>query len=132
MTLKIVKTCGSCGSASIDPDGKCFFCGSTPTKPCEVCDYKLDRRGRCASCAGVTGDDLHRLKLAWVYWTVCPEHGALEAKGRPALSGKKWNYPCAACGHLKSKGVESFKEQILLPPHTYQPEIDGRLERWKS
>lgn len=33
MTLKIVKTCAMCGSASIDPDGKCFSCGhSMPRK----------------------------------------------------------------------------------------------------
>ena len=118
------------------------------SKPCEVCDYHLDDRGQCASCAGVLPEDFERVKHVTVQWTVCSIHGAHEANRdqlyrmswktrdpkdrRRKMAHHEWRYRCAKCVYPQDgHEAQSFKERILLPAHVYQPKIDERLARWK-
>lgn len=156
MTLRIVDTCPACGSASFNKNDKCYSCGHNPKANCASCDYALDRRGRCAKCFNVDPDSLERLKWADIVWTVCPDHGALEAGSKenhyraewktvnPKDKRKKdthheWRYRCAACakergwqGWRTAERAETFRDRIMIPAEVYQPLIDAKLAAWRA
>lgn len=150
MTLKIVKSCAQCGSASIDQDGLCHACGFDARMQCDVCVYKLDARGRCARCARVLPEDLNRLMYTTVYWISCSAHGSHEVgreeqyraewktpdpkDRRKKITHHEWRYRCPRCEFQYSNVnvVESFKDTILLPQQIYETEIEDRMKRWQS
>lgn len=154
MTLKIVKSCTMCGSASIDPDGKCFACNFDPKTQCNACTYKVDERGRCARCANVLPEDLEAVKWITVTWTVCPVHGAHDTHGkethyraqwktpdpkdrRKKIDHHEWRHRCYPCikdinRFFDSHECQTFSEKIMLPAEVYQPIIDERLARWRA
>lgn len=115
---------------------------------CASCDFKLDDRGRCAKCAGVTPEALEALKFGMAYWVICAKHGASEVgpeqryrrewkeqdpkDRRKKIGHHEWLYNCPKCRFTERTTTECFKEKILLPRHAYQLEIDARMARWNS
>jgi hypothetical protein len=112
---------------------------------CQVCDYPLDRRWRCASCVGVTPEDLEAVKYETVYWCVCPDHGAFEATGKPytyywdtpdprdrrkKIHHHNWTWRCPLDDLLTLNHATVFKEVIPRREEVYKPIIEERLGRW--
>jgi hypothetical protein len=154
MTLKTVKTCTMCGSASIGPDGECFNCHHKPGRDCDACAYKLDERGQCARCANVLPEDLEAMKFVTVTWTVCSVHGARDARGkethyraewktpdprdrRKKIRHSEWRHRCFPCAldinrFFDAADAKTFSEKIMIPAEVYQKLIDERLRKWKE
>jgi hypothetical protein len=122
-------------------------------KLCEVCDYPLDERGCCLSCARATPADLELLKFIDIKWTVCSVHGAHEATSgnkyraewttvnpkdkRKKMTHHEWRFRCTPCmtggaDYRRADMALSFKDRIMLPKEVYQPLIDECLERWRN
>ena len=43
-----------------------------------------------------------------------------------------WRYRCPACWFSNDSDVKSFKDEIEIPQHVYQPLIDERMGRWEG
>jgi hypothetical protein len=115
---------------------------------CDVCDYALDKLGRCAKCAGVLNEDVERMKHATILWIICSVHGALEvtreqqyrrewSEPNPKDKRKKnfhheWLYRCPNCAFNEKATVECFKDVIELPEESYREELRCKMRDWDA
>lgn len=110
---------------------------TAPTPPlCQVCDYHLDARGRCASCARVLPKDLEQLKWRKVFWIECKRHGAVEPEDgqRMVKVGHSWNYSCPRCTAEKRYGTAhealTLRDIIVRRSEDIEEERAHLLKAW--
>lgn len=116
---------------------------------CQICDYPLDQRGRCARCFNADLESLEALKWQSVAWSVCKEHGAFE-ESRDRLFRRSWNecdpkdkrrkinhhiwtWRCPKCKDwFASEHAMPYREKILKRPELYAEELEARLKAWNA